>query len=433
MPELDEKEMAEAPRAPALLVRNIVKDYTIHTRQATTLKEIVVRNLFVAGEMTTFRALHDVSVELEQGTSLAIIGGNGSGKSTLLKIIAGLSEPTSGDVHVNGRVAALLELGAGFQPEFTGMENIFLQCSIMGLKRNEILERLADIIAFAELDDFIHTPVKRYSSGMFIRLAFAIAVYVDADLILLDEVLAVGDQAFQVKCKDRIRDLKRQGKSILFVSHILEQVRTVADVVLWLEKGQVLALGRAEEVLPLFYESLQKSDSPTSDGVDTASRAAAVFQSARRQDQPARILTTAFYDMEGNERRFFTTQEKFKLRVEIEVFSPLEVACVVAAIGTIDGIRASWFDSGHQLRNLVPGRYVIEAAVEDHLLAPGLYLASYSLGAPDDLSIIYDRILRRNAIDLYDPDEEPGDESERQVAAIGHFQVQRPTDEADER
>lgn len=198
----------------------LVKEYLVAQGRASTLKERVVRSSSFGGPKRPFRALDNVTFELPAGRSLAIMGGNGSGKSTLLKLISGIIPPTEGTIRVGGRVAALLELGAAFQEEFTGMENIFLQCSIFGMKRRQILDALDSIIAFSELEKFIHTPVKKYSSGMFMRLAFAIALHLDTEIIALDEVLAVGDQAFQLKCRRRIEREKEKGKTILFVSHI---------------------------------------------------------------------------------------------------------------------------------------------------------------------------------------------------------------------
>jgi ABC-type polysaccharide/polyol phosphate transport system ATPase subunit len=408
--------------APAIAVQNLTKDFVIHRHQGTTLKETVIRNLFRPGERVPYRALDGVSFELARGRSLAIVGGNGSGKSTLLKIIAGLSKPDSGSIQVNGKVVALLELGAAFQQEFTGMENIFLQCSVMGLTRAQILERLDDILDFCELDRFIHTPVKRYSSGMVMRLAFSVALFVDAEILLLDEVLAVGDQAFQTKCKQKIRQLRREGKTILFVSHIAEQIAAIADDILWLEKGKELAYGTAEEILPRFFAAMQVKEEAEKQAVHIDHRAQAALPSARFAAKRARIEAVRFLGEDGTERRHFSTEDVIRLEVEAEVLEPLEGLELTVAFGTVDSVRAAWFESDDRLRDVKPGRYIFRATVEKHHLRPALYLVSMMLGDPEDFEKIHDLHLRLHAISLYQEGAESALERyERKLLPWGKF------------
>ncbi|MHB1356106.1 MAG: ABC transporter ATP-binding protein, partial [Anaerolineae bacterium] len=196
-----------------------------------------------------FWALSRVSFSVEQGESLAIIGKNGSGKSTCLKLLARTMEPTSGSVKMHGRISALIELGAGFHPELTGKDNLFVNGIILGMTRNDLRQRFDEIVAFAELEHFIDIPVKFYSSGMYLRLAFAIAINVNADIMLLDEVLAVGDQGFQTKCMERIQELKRNGVTIVFVSHDLNSVRTLCQRTIWLDNGILRADSSTEAVV----------------------------------------------------------------------------------------------------------------------------------------------------------------------------------------
>ena len=196
-----------------------------------------------------FWALRDVSFTVEQGETVGLVGPNGAGKSTALKLISRIIEPTSGRVEVNGRLGALLELGAGFHPDLTGRENIYLNGSILGLNRSQIERKLDAIIDFAELERFIDVPVKHYSSGMYVRLGFSVAVNTDPDTLLVDEVLAVGDAAFQRKCLERINHLRRQGVTILFVSHSAETVRAICPRVLWLDSGRLVSDGPAEAVV----------------------------------------------------------------------------------------------------------------------------------------------------------------------------------------
>jgi ABC-type polysaccharide/polyol phosphate transport system ATPase subunit len=199
-----------------------------------------------------FCALKDVSFRVEEGESLAVIGANGAGKSTLLSLVAGLTRPNEGRMEVNGKVAALLELGTGFHPDLTGEENVYLNASILGLSRKRTAECYNAIVDFSGIGDFIYQPIRTYSSGMVMRLAFAVAIHVEPDILIIDEVLAVGDQSFQAKCFERICELKRAGKTLLFVSHVPEMVKQLCDHSIWLEHGRVKAAGPPEEVLAAY-------------------------------------------------------------------------------------------------------------------------------------------------------------------------------------
>jgi ABC-type polysaccharide/polyol phosphate transport system ATPase subunit len=226
-------------------------------KQASTLKSALVNLLKrqrVVQKERTFEALQGVSFDVPKGTTLGIIGSNGSGKSTLLKLMAGIHRPTSGGIKVEGRVSALIELGAGFHPEFTGRENIFINGIILGLSRKQISQKLEDIIRFAELEEFIDNPVKTYSSGMYMRLAFAIAVAVDPDILLIDEILAVGDASFQRKCQNKMNLFKGDGKTIVIVTHDLGALERYCDRVLWVEQGELQAYGDVQSVMRMYLE-----------------------------------------------------------------------------------------------------------------------------------------------------------------------------------
>jgi len=203
-----------------------------------------------------FCALQDVSFRVERGESLAVVGANGAGKSTLLSLVAGLARPNGGTVEVNGRVAALLELGTGFHPDLSGSENVMLNASLLGLSRKRTAECFDDIVDFSGIGDFIHQPLRTYSSGMVMRLAFAVAIHVDPDILLIDEVLAVGDQAFQEKCFHRIREFKSVGKTLLFVSHVPAMVKELCDHAIWLEHGKVRARGTPGDVLDAYSKGV---------------------------------------------------------------------------------------------------------------------------------------------------------------------------------
>ncbi|MGO0122939.1 ABC transporter ATP-binding protein [Desulfothermobacter acidiphilus] len=238
----------------AIEVRDLWKKFRIYYDRALTLKE---RLLFWGRQRNEdFWALKNINLTVPHGVTVGLVGRNGSGKSTLLKIISRILYPTKGEVRVSGRMSTLLELGAGFHLDFTGRENIFLNASILGLTRREIKEKLDEIIAFAELGDFIDNPVRNYSSGMYMRLGFAVAVHVDPDILLIDEVLAVGDLAFQEKCLRRIRELQQRGKTIVLVTHAPMQVEDLCDMAVWLDRGEIRMQGGAKEVARAYADWL---------------------------------------------------------------------------------------------------------------------------------------------------------------------------------
>lgn len=211
-------------------------------------------------ECREFFALRNISFFVREGESVAIVGRNGAGKSTLLSLVAGLTKPVEGNVVVRGRSAALLELGAGFHPDLTGVENLRLNASLLGLSRRRTAEVFDSIVAFADIGDFIDEPIRTYSMGMTMRLAFAVAIHVDPDILIVDEVLAVGDQQFQIKCQERIRRFKIDGKTLLFVSHSGPLVRQLCERAIWLERGRIVRDGPAEEVLDAYAASSEHGD-----------------------------------------------------------------------------------------------------------------------------------------------------------------------------
>lgn len=244
-----QKEMGEKMKNNdiAISVKNMSKDFIIYGDKANTLKERIIR--FNKNNKEIRNVLKNINIDIKKGESVALIGVNGSGKSTLLKLITKIIYPSKGTIKVNGKVSSLLELGAGFHPDFSGRENIYFNASIFGLTKKEIDNRLNKIIEFSELEEFIDTPIRTYSSGMYMRLAFSVAINVDADIILIDEILAVGDQHFQEKCMDKMLELKRSGKTIVFVSHSASAVKFLCDRSIWLKDGKVEMDGKTEDVL----------------------------------------------------------------------------------------------------------------------------------------------------------------------------------------
>ncbi len=236
----------------AVEVKDVWKKFRIYHDRVYSLKERII--FWGRQKAEDFWALKGINLTVPKGTTVGLIGRNGSGKSTLLKIISRILYPTKGEVKVNCRVSTLLELGAGFHPDFTGRENIFLNASILGLTRKQTKERLSEIISFAELGDFIDNPVRNYSSGMYMRLGFAVAVHVDPDILLIDEVLAVGDMAFQEKCLAKIKELQKRGTTIIFVTHSPQQVEELCHMAVWLDRGEVRMQGPAKEVARAYGE-----------------------------------------------------------------------------------------------------------------------------------------------------------------------------------
>lgn len=238
----------------AIEIDHVSKTFKLNTDRALYLKDRLLR--MGRSHHKLFTALHDIDLKIEQGETVGLLGHNGSGKSTLLKCIAGIHKPTTGEIRLRGRLASLLELGAGFHHDLTGRENVFINASFLGIPRRDIERTFDDIVAFAELEDFIDTQVKFYSSGMYVRLAFAVAVNCDPDVLLVDEVLAVGDEVFQRKCLDRIAEFQREGRTIVFVTHAADLVRMICDRGVVLDHGRMVADTIPAEAIRVFREHL---------------------------------------------------------------------------------------------------------------------------------------------------------------------------------
>jgi len=240
--------MKENDKDIAIKVDHVYKSFNVYYDRANTLKE---RLLFLARNKRKEKRqiLNDINLEIKQGETVALIGVNGSGKSTLLKLMTQIIFPNKGTIETKGKLTSLLELGAGFHPDFSGRENIYFNSSIFGLTRKEIDARLDQIIEFSELREFIDNPVRTYSSGMYMRLAFSVAINVDADILLIDEILSVGDQHFQEKCFSKMRELRKQKKTMVFVTHSMESVKNLCDRAIWLDNGKVRMDGNTAEVV----------------------------------------------------------------------------------------------------------------------------------------------------------------------------------------
>lgn len=242
----------------AIRVKNISKKYKIYNSEKNRLGQII--NPFNKNTQKEFIALNNISFDVNEGEILGIIGSNGSGKSTLLKILAGVCFKTSGELFIKGKVASILELGTGFNNELTGIENIYLNASIMGIGKEEINKIKDDIINFVDIGEFINYPIKTYSSGMYARLAFAVAIHVNPDILIVDEILSVGDIEFQNKCMDKFKEFKSLGKTIIYVSHGLDAVQNYCEKAIWLEKGEIKEIGSAIEVVEKYYKNILELD-----------------------------------------------------------------------------------------------------------------------------------------------------------------------------
>lgn len=240
----------------AIVLDRVGKCFRLHKHKIFIMQEIFARLRGTTIEHDEFWALRDVTLSIGVGESLAFVGKNGAGKSTLLGVIAGTIYPTLGTARVSGRIGALLELGSGFHPDLTGRENIYMNASLLGLRKNEVDARFDQIVEFSEIREFIDVPLRNYSSGMAMRLGFAVAIHTDPDIMIMDEVFAVGDQAFQQKCLARVAEFKAQGKTMIFVSHGLKALRGICDRAVWLEHGKVIADGPLEDILQQYESSI---------------------------------------------------------------------------------------------------------------------------------------------------------------------------------
>jgi ABC-type polysaccharide/polyol phosphate transport system ATPase subunit len=306
--------------SPAIEATNVTKIYRrfAHRRQFATLKSALLRGTVLRDLRPdeTFPAVRGVSFRVPKGSTYGIIGRNGSGKSTMLKMVAGITKPTEGTVTVDGRISALIELGAGFHPEISGRENVFINGIMLGLTKKEVTRRFDEIVEFAELRDFIDAPVKTYSSGMYMRLGFAVAINVDPDVLLIDEVLAVGDESFTHKCLDKFAEFRRRNKTILLVTHSLNLVEKFCDDVLWLDSGRIRGEGDPRRVVSAYITDVAKSEEQTLAASDARARARAAGQAPGLSDTDAAGQTSRQSDAPAD--MFKSTEGRWGSR-EVEI------------------------------------------------------------------------------------------------------------------
>jgi ABC-type polysaccharide/polyol phosphate transport system ATPase subunit len=351
----------------ALAVNHLWKSYRLYHERNQYLKAAILKMRRARYE--EFWALKDITFEVPTGSTFGVIGSNGSGKSTLLKTMAGILVPEKGAVTIDGRVSALLELGAGFHPELSGTENVFLNGAILGLSKREISARFDDIVDFAGLADFIDTPVKNYSSGMFVRLGFAVAAHVEPDVLLIDEVLSVGDESFQRKCAEKIDEFRRDGRTIVFVSHGLGQVEQLCQEVAWIDKGDLKMLGPAAEVIAAY-----QGDSHQAVRVDGE-------QGSRWGSGEAQIVDVTLFDGAGTPQAVLNTLEPARIRVDITAHTPLQDTVVGVRVDTLAGspVWGTTTRRGGRTIGLIDGPASVDVAIPSLPLLEGVYDLTVSL------------------------------------------------------
>lgn len=370
-------------------IEHLSKRYLIgHQRQINfdTLRDVLTHNLLTLVqrirhplspnkqvlEQEELWALRDINLEIQKGERVGIIGTNGAGKSTLLKLLSRITEPTEGRFTLNGRVASLLEVGTGFHPELTGRENIFLNGAILGMSKAEIKEKFDEIVAFAETEKFLDTPVKRYSSGMYVRLAFAVAAHLEPEILIVDEVLAVGDLAFQKKCLGKMKEAGTEGRTVLFVSHNMGAIASLCSKVVLLDKGKIKAFGDTQKIINAYIAGIE-TDTPCKIFPDDRTKPA----------QIRRVKLTNDQGEESNDISLSTTatvEVSFVLR---EAIKGCHVACILSThSGTHVFSTADTDTQPGLLEKREPGEYTVAVTIPIENLNVGTYLISIGVGIP---------------------------------------------------
>ena len=346
----------------AIVVDDVCKTFRLYHERNQSLKAMFSRG--GRAKYTDLQALDHVSLKIEQGTTYGLIGTNGSGKSTLLKCMARILRPESGHITVDGKVSALLELGAGFHPELSGRDNVYLNAAILGLSSKEVSRKFDEIVDFAGLEGRIDTPVKNYSSGMYVRLGFSVAINVDPDVLLIDEVLAVGDEQFQRRCNEKIADMRDRGKTIVVVSHGLGVLRNICDGLAWLDEGELRMVGEANEVIDEYIGEVQPDRHDDDDGTGL-----------RWGSGEAVLDMVEVLDSTGQPTGRVHTGEKITIRLHYNTLEPIQRPVFGVAIFTLEGIHVT----GPNTREAniecarLDGTGTVDLAVDELMLLPGTY------------------------------------------------------------
>jgi len=374
----------------AVEFQGVSKSYAIYNAPGDRLKELLSFNRLKRHK--DFWALHDISFEVRRGETFCIVGENGSGKSTLLQMVAGILHPSSGTVQVNGRVSALLELGAGFNPEFSGRDNVYLNGSIMGLTTRQIDDRYAAITGFAEIGDFINQPVKTYSSGMVVRLAFAVAINVDPEILLVDEALAVGDIYFRQRCMRKVHELRQRGVTILFVSHAVSDVKAIGDRAMWLDHGRLIEIGDPDKVVAKYLAAMTEKDSTyllRKSATDPEARRDAALQAPeieeripnidhRFGDRRAEVIGIGVYDEQGRPLQLLDPSSRILVRISVRANADVPLPIVGFMLRNQLGMDFSGTNTSREGYELAPMQAGDIVTVDFHVDLPELYPASFS-------------------------------------------------------
>lgn len=422
---------------PAIRLRNVSKRFAFTRDAPQSVLEWVIATFSRRRRTrsTDLWAVHDVSFDIMPGQSVGIVGRNGSGKSTLLKLISRIIQPTSGEIMVRGRISALLELGAGFHPDLTGRENIYLNASVLGLERKETEALFDKIVEFSELGEFIDMPVKHYSSGMYMRLGFSVAIHVQPDILIIDEILAVGDQSFQAKCMDQIMKMKRNGTTIIFISHDLKNVARLCSEVIWLDRGEVRMAGLAEHVLSHYNDYIYHQ---VGDRLTVSNE----FGGFRRWGtQQIQITAVRLINEAGEEATIFHTDDSLTIEMDYVAHEPIDEPEFGLAIHSLGGVHITGPNSRsggltfgvvdkagtvryeiHRLP-LLAGRYQLTVAVHDSVvpLAYDYHEAAYSFRVIEGRTEEREGIITLDATwdwDVTNP-EEPADETRQPLGLPG--------------
>jgi len=393
---------------PAIELVDVSKVYRRYSgRQFATLKSALLQRSILRDlrPSEVFSALNDVSFTVRKGSTYGVIGRNGSGKSTALKLVAGITKPTSGTVRVSGRVSALIELGAGFHPEISGRENVFINGIMLGLSKRQIQDRFAQIVDFAELRDFIDAPVKTYSSGMYMRLGFAVAIHVDPDVLLVDEVLAVGDEGFTHKCLDKFAEFRRRGKTILLVTHSLSLVERFCDEALWLDSGAARAHGDPKRVVDAYLTAVERTEealmaTTTAHAVEAATPTAEVQDMSRATEgrwgsREIEITDVALLARDGQPSFVFHSGEPMSVHLKIHAREPANDFVFGVGLFNVDGVCC--YGTNTDREAMRPERLAGDAeatfAIESLDLVEGTYKLDVAVHKRDGYPYDYHRLL----------------------------------------
>ncbi len=359
----------------AIEVQTVSKRFRLYKEKYTSLKERVLHAGHVPYE--DFWALREVEFSVVSGETVGILGRNGSGKSTLLKCVAGILQPTSGQILVRGHLAAMLELGAGFQPELSGRDNIFLNASLLGLPRREIERRFDEIVAFAELEDFIDNQVRFYSSGMYVRLGFAVAVNVDPDVLLIDEVLAVGDERFQQKCMDRVHQFQEEGRTIVVVSHSADVMRQICDRVVVIEGGRIVSVAPPGEAIRAFRDCLLAGEVPVVLPSEEDDAGTVAVEPVAQPERRVVITGAAARHSGPPGRAFLLPGDSLRLEIQFQVNEPLTNVAFGIEVFSSQGYLMYNCDSAmpeiDQVHDLKPGFFKVQFDFDQLPLLDGSY------------------------------------------------------------